>query len=81
MPTSSVSHEPRATAVSFDSDSLHVALADGRELKIPLAWFPRLRDANETDRNNWRLIGDGDGIHWPELDEDISVPGLLGLPD
>lgn len=81
MTTSSVSLEPRAVSVSFDSDALHVSLVDGRELRVPLAWFPRLRDANETDRNNWRLIGGGDGIHWPAIDEDISVPGLLGLPD
>jgi hypothetical protein len=52
-------------------------LADGRELAVPLEWFPRLRDATPEQRSNWRLIGRGQGIHWADVDEDISVAGLL----
>lgn len=70
-----------ATNVWFDDEMLHVRLADGREISVPLEWFPRLRDATQKQRANWRLIGNGIGIHWEELDEDISVAGLLGLAD
>jgi hypothetical protein len=56
-------------------------MEDGRTLTVPLEWFPRLRDASPEQRNRWRLIGPGTGIHWPDIDEDISVAGLLGLPD
>ncbi|MGE0653072.1 MAG: DUF2442 domain-containing protein [Alphaproteobacteria bacterium] len=66
-----------AVAVRFSADAMHVALADGREISAPLAWFPRLRDASDAHRRNWRLIGRGIGIHWPDLDEDISVSGLM----
>jgi hypothetical protein len=76
-----VAKEPRATTVEFSQDALILHLEDGRTLSVPLEWFPRLRDASEKDRQNWRFIGQGYGIHWPTLDEDISVPGLLGLPD
>jgi hypothetical protein len=69
--------DPLATDVRVDDAMLHVALDDGRELSVPLDWFPRLRDGSPTDRANWRLIGHGEGIHWPELDEDISILGLL----
>lgn len=65
--------------ICIDDHALHVVLADGRELAAPLEWFPRLRDANAAQRANWRLIGRGQGIHWPELDEDISVKGLMWL--
>ncbi len=61
----------------FDEDMLHVRLVDGREVGVPLAWFPRLESASSTERKNWRLIGDGIGIHWEDLDEDISIKGLL----
>jgi hypothetical protein len=54
-----------------------VVLADGRELAAPLAWFPRLADATEQQRKNWRLIGRGQGVHWPDVDEDISIASLL----
>ena len=57
--------------------ALHVVLADGRELAAPLEWFPRLRDATPAQRENWRLIGGGQGIHWPDIDEDIAVSTLL----
>jgi len=56
---------------------MHVRLSDGREISVPLEWFPRLRDASEEQRKHWRLIGKGVGIHWEELDEDISVEALL----
>jgi hypothetical protein len=52
-------------------------LADGREISVPLAWFPRLRDATVDQRRNWRLIGGGVGVHWPDVDEDISAASLL----
>ncbi len=59
---------------------LRVVLADGRELAVPLAWFPRLRDATPDQRSRWELIGGGIGIHWPAIDEDISVESLLAIP-
>lgn len=68
---------PLATRVEFRADQLCVFLADGREIIAPIEWFPRLRDASQAERDNWRLIGDGIGIHWPDLDEDVSVDGLL----
>jgi hypothetical protein len=63
--------------VVVTDDALRVTLADGRELAAPLEWFPRLRDGTPAQRQNWRFIGRGQGMHWPELDEDISVAGLL----
>lgn len=69
--------EPMARAVEFTEDALVVHLQDGRSLSVPLEWFPKLRTASEEQRNNWRLIGLGDGIHWEDLDEDLSVRGLL----
>jgi hypothetical protein len=71
---------PLAVNVAVDDNALHLVLADGREISAPLEWFPRLRDASPTDRDQWRLIGSGQGIHWPTLDEDVSVRVLLGLP-
>jgi hypothetical protein len=59
------------------NDSLTVELADGRTLSIPLAWYPRLLHGSQTERNDWEWIGDGEGFHWPDLDEDISVEGLI----
>ena len=73
--------EPRAERVEIDEDSLKVDLADGRRITVPLAWFPRLLHATEEQRSKWELLGAGEGIHWPEIDEDISVAGLLrGTP-
>ena len=77
MSTSPVRVEPLAVDVSFTKDSLRVRLADGREVSAPLVWFPRLKTATARQRKNWRLIGGGVGIHWPDVDEDISVEGLL----
>jgi len=71
--------EALATNVSFAKDSLRVSLADGREIIVPLEWFARLRDANDAERKDWRLIGGGIGIHWEKIDEDISVSTLLAL--
>jgi hypothetical protein len=66
-----------ATDLRFDDETLHVRLSDGREISVPLEWFPRLRNATAKQRTKWRLIGKGVGIHWEEIDEDISVAGLL----
>ena len=77
MSTLVVKIEPKVIDLSFTSNSIKVVLADGREISAPLEWFPRLRDANELQRNNWRLIGKGIGIHWEEIDEDISIKSLL----
>lgn len=78
MPISSLS--ALAKGVTFTTQRMQVELQDGRELSVPLAWFPRLQSASPHEREQWRLIGDGEGIHWEALDEDISVPRLLGLP-
>jgi hypothetical protein len=66
-----------ASTIWFDGDMMSIRLLDGREIGVPLEWFPRLRDATYKQRKNWRLIGKGVGIHWDELDEDISVSALL----
>ena len=68
---------PRATSVEVTSDELTVDLVDGRTVSVPLSWYPRLVHASENERNNWRLIGYGEGSHWPDLDEDISIENLL----
>ncbi|MBA4311716.1 MAG: DUF2442 domain-containing protein [Chlorobiaceae bacterium] len=69
--------EALASDVWFDPDLLHMRLLDGRELSVPLEWFPKLRNATDKQRDKWRFIGRGIGIHWDELDEDISIPALL----
>lgn len=66
-----------ATEVEVNGDTLSVDLSDGRTIAAPLAWFPRLLHATPKERSAWRLIGGGRGIHWPQIDEDISVDGLL----
>jgi hypothetical protein len=63
--------------VSVTEDSLVVELVDGRTVTVPVTWYPRLAHGTSAERANWRFIGDGEGIHWPDLDEDISVEGLL----
>jgi hypothetical protein len=66
-----------ASDVWFSDSKLYVRLTDGREIGLPIDWFPRLRDASEADRKDWRFIGKGQGIHWESLDEDLSVTALL----
>jgi hypothetical protein len=67
--------------VTVTEDALVVDLADGRTASVPLAWYPRLLHATSEERNKWRLVGQGEGIHWPDLDEDVSVESiLLGRP-
>ena len=66
-----------AQSVNVTDDALIVDLSDGRTVSVPLAWFPRLLHGTPAERNKWRLIGDGEGIHWPDLDEDISVENLI----
>jgi hypothetical protein len=69
--------EAAAQNVSASDDDLQVDLTDGRTITVPLVWFPRLAHGTAAERANWRLIGGGEGIHWPDLDEDISVESLL----
>jgi hypothetical protein len=69
--------EPLAVDVSFTEDALRVVLADGREVSAPLQWFPRLFHATPEQRGQWELIGDGIGIHWPQVDEDVEVESVL----
>jgi hypothetical protein len=66
-----------AESVKFSDDAVTVSLDDGRALTVPLAWYPRLLNGTTSEREKYQLIGDGEGIHWPDLDEDISVEGLL----
>jgi len=81
MSSSVVEASARAMAVEVTEDDLVVSLVDGRKIVVPLAWFPRLLHATEAQRNCWELLGDGVGIHWDEIDEDLSVAGLLrGTP-
>lgn len=77
MPTSALKFDSDAIDVETTDVALRIILADGRELSAPLEWFPRLRDATADQRANWRLIGGGQGIHWPDVDEDIAVATLL----
>jgi hypothetical protein len=76
-----VAADERVADVSFDQDALGVRLKDGRTISVPLAWYPRLFHATAEQRRNWKIAGGGYGIHWPEIDEDISTEGLLrGAP-
>ncbi|MDN6181018.1 MAG: DUF2442 domain-containing protein [Halomonas subglaciescola] len=77
MRTLNLESEPLAVEVSFTADTFCVTLEDGRELSIPLAWFPRLLHGTPEQREQWELIGRGQGLHWEALDEDISINGLL----
>jgi hypothetical protein len=71
----------QAVAVTLTAEEISVDLQDGRTVIAPLGWFPRLAHATQKERNNWRLIGKGVGIHWPDLDEDVSINNLiLGKP-
>ena len=68
---------PQAHNIICDDTSIMVELVDGRTITAPLIWFPRLAKASKAELNNWQLLGNGDGIHWPDVDEDLSVQGLL----
>lgn len=68
---------PRAEEITVSADTITAGLSDGRVISVPLDWYPRLVHATPAERDNWRLIGSGEGIHWPDLDEDISVEGLI----
>ncbi len=72
---------PNAESVTVTKDTLSVDLSDGRTISVPLSWFPRLVHATLAERSNWRLIGKGHGVHWPDIDEDISIEGLLAGRD
>lgn len=80
MSTLAVELNPLAQDVKCTDESIVVQLLDGRTISAPLVWFPRLASATKEQRNNWELLGDGDGIHWPDVDEDLSVKGLLSEP-
>jgi len=77
MNTLTVETHPLAQNVEFTDDDLIVSLLDGRKLIVPLVWFPRLARATKSQLQNYEILGDGEGIHWPEIDEDLSVAGLL----
>lgn len=77
MGTLAVELHPLAHSVSFTDDTLHVDLLDGRTISVPIVWFPTLSKASPSQREIWELLGDGEGIHWPVIDEDLSVAGLL----
>lgn len=77
MSSLALKNEPRAEQVHCTEDELVVVLTDGRTLSVPLAWFPRLANASARQRSKYEFLGDGSGVHWPMLDEDISISGLL----
>lgn len=77
MSTLAVETHALATKVEFTEHDMVVSLVDGRKITIPLVWFPRLANATKDQLENYELLGDGEGIHWPEIDEDLSVTGLL----
>jgi hypothetical protein len=79
LPILATKFDATAVAVNVSPLLLHVIMADGRELAVPREWFPRLRDATPEQRGHCRFIGRGQGIHWPDIDEDILVEGLLRL--
>ena len=77
MNTLTINKSNKATNILFEKDKMIVILEDGREFSIPLEWFIKLRNASVKQLENWRFIGDGEGIHWEDLDEDILVENLL----
>jgi hypothetical protein len=77
MSTSSNVRDTRASRVAVTEDTLIVTLVDGRSISVPVTWYPRLAHGTVSERSNWRLIGGGQGIHWPALDEDIAIEDLL----
>jgi hypothetical protein len=81
MSISANTPDERVADVKFTSDALVVSLKDGRVISVPLAWYPRLLNASKAQRKNWKISGAGYGIHWPDIDEDLSTEGLLrGAP-
>jgi hypothetical protein len=81
MGTLALAADERVAGVEFDENSLSVALMDGRTISAPLVWYPRLLGATPAQRQNWQIAGGGYGIHWPDIDEDLSTEGLLrGAP-
>ena len=77
MSSSVVESKPLARGIVVSADELTVALVDGRRISVPLAWYPRLLHATAAERANWKILGSGEGIRWPDLDEDLSVAGML----
>lgn len=77
MSTLAIEVNPLAEQIDYTEDELIVSLVDGRKVSVPLAWFPGLANATKKQLSNWELLGDGQGIHWPDIDEDLSVSGLL----
>jgi len=77
MGSSAITTDERVLDVAFSEDALSVSLRDGRVISLPLVWYPRLLNATPTQRNNWKIAGGGYGIHWPDVDEDLSTEGLL----
>ena len=76
-----ISSEPRCASVDFSATAIMLQLEDGRGISVPLDWLPRIKNASDADRRNYQLVDGGEEIHWPALDEDLSVLALLGLPD
>ncbi len=77
MTTLVIERDVFAVDVSFSEDAMSISLDDGRTISVPLAWYPRLLSGTSEERERFELIGDGEGIHWPDLDEDISVESIL----
>ena len=77
MSSSAIEPKAQAAEVVIDKEEFSVRLRDGRTITVPLAWYPRLSHGTARERSNWRLIGQGEGVHWPDLDEDVSVASLL----
>lgn len=81
MSFSTSAADERVLGVEFSDDTLSVSLRDGRIISVPLVWFPRLLNATPAQRANWKIAGGGFGLHWPDIDEDLSTEGLLrGAP-
>ena len=77
MSTLAVELHPQAHSIKCTDIAIIVELIDGRTISAPLVWFPKLSQASKEQLDNWELLGDGEGIHWPDVDEDLSVAGLL----
>jgi Protein of unknown function (DUF2442) len=77
MSSSAITTDERVLDVAFSDDALSVSLRDGRVISVPLVWYPRLLNATHSQRKNWKIAGGGYGIHWPDVDEDLSTEGLL----